>query len=193
MPDATLHPAALQPAPPRDWRQAFAALPDESPPGDGWSRVSARLDAKPYHRRRPLWLAVAAAALLAVALPWQLRHAPEVGDTGTTADPATVLATATQDPLQPLHAESEQLESLLRLARDDRVASGTAAAMASELDARIASIDALLVQPGLSPAQQRRLWQARVDTLRTAAGFAGTRRWLVAHGERYDAALVQID
>jgi hypothetical protein len=138
-------------------------------------------------------LAVAAAALLAVALPWQLRPAPEVGDTGSTADPATVLATATQDPLQPLYAESEQLESLLRLARDDRVASGTAAAMASELDARIASIDALLVQPGLSPAQQRRLWQARVDVLRTAAGFASTRRWLVAHGARYDAALVQID
>ncbi|GAA4860318.1 hypothetical protein [Luteimonas vadosa] len=184
MPDASL------PPPPRDWPDAFAALPLESPPADGWRRLSARLDARPRHRL-PWWLAAAAALGLAVLLPWQMRTVP--GTAVPAGQDATGVASATQDPLQPLYAESQQLESLLRLTRDDRVASATAAALAGDFDARIADIDAALMQPGLAPAQQRRLWEARVDTLRAAAGFASTRRWLAAHGDRYDARLVQVD
>jgi len=183
MPDAT------HPIPHHDWRDAFAALPLDPPPADGWSRVAARLDAR-RRRSLPLWLATAAALVLAVALPWQLRGpAPAPGNDATNA-PATIAAT---DPLQALQAESARLEALLQLARDERVSSATAAVLAGELDARVASIDAALMQPSLSADQQRVLWQDRVDALRSVAGFEGTRRWLAANGGRYDGALVRID
>lgn len=190
MPDATPFPP-----PPHNWQAAFAALPAGSPPEGGWSRVRHRLDARHARHarhRRPAWFAAAAALLLAVALPWQLQRTPGVALPPAEADAAAKIA-ANDDPLQRLYAESGQLESLLQLARDDRVASGTAAAMAGELDARIASIDAALMQPDLPRPRQLQLWQDRVDALRSAAGFEGTRRWLAAQGTRYDAALVQID
>ena len=56
---------------PAGWDEAFAALPAEMPPGDGWSRLSARLDA----RRRPRWVqrfAIAAAVLVTFAAGFQL-------------------------------------------------------------------------------------------------------------------------
>lgn len=183
--------ATRTPPPPRDWHAAMAALPPEPPPPGGWARLSARLEDRRHRQRRLAWLATAAAAVLAIALPWQLQRAPEA-TAPATADITTPPAPAV-DALQRLHAESAQLESLLLLAGDDRVASGTAAALAGELEARIASIDAALMQPGLSSAQQLRLWQDRVDALRAAAGFEGTRRWLAAHGGRYDASLLPVD
>jgi hypothetical protein len=174
---------------PRDWRAALSALPLASPPADGWTQLSLRLDHRIRRRARPAWLAAAAAVLLALALPWQLQ------DTAGVAPPVadTAHAAAALDPLQQLHAESAQLESLLQLVRDDRVSSGTAAALAGELEARIAAIDAALMQPGLARDRQQQLWQARVDALRAATGLEGTRRWLVAQGARYDTALAQVD
>jgi hypothetical protein len=185
---------ATRSMPPNGWRDAFAALPLDAPPADGWSRVAARLDAR--RRRLPLWLATAAALVLAIALPWQLqrrptpvRFAPAPATVATTT-PATGTA---MDRLHALQAESARLEALLQLARDERVSSATAAALAGELDARVAGIDAALMQPTLSADQQLALWQDRVDALRSVAGFEGTRRWLVANGSRYDGALVRID
>jgi hypothetical protein len=171
----------------------LSTLAPESPPDGGWARVSSRLDARRFRRRHGrAWLAAAAALVLAVALPWQLPRVPDASPSATSGA-ATTAAAAGEDALQRLYAESGQLETLLQLARDDRVSSGTAAILASELDARIASIDAALMQPDLPPPRQLRLWQDRVDALRSAAGFEGTRRWLVAQGARYDAGLVQID
>lgn len=183
---------------PAGWDEAFAALPAEMPPGDGWSRLSARLDA----RRRPRWVqrfAVAAAVTAAVALPWGMRDrfAPSAEQT-----PATVATTAAGTETQPaqaqptieqLYAESARLEALLQYARDDRVSSASAAAVASEMDARVATIDRALMQPGLSPEQQLWLWRNRVDALRSQAGFESTRRWLAANGERYDGAVARVD
>jgi len=169
-------------AAPRDWGEAFAALPRADPPSDGWARFAARLDAR-RRRRWPFALAAAAALLLAVALPWLLwqpRHAAPVAASG---DPV----------LEQLYAESAQLETLLAYARDDRVASGSAAAMQVQLDGRLAEIDATLAQSGLSPAQQRALWRERVQTLRTLTSFESSRRWLSAQGDRYDGALVRVD
>jgi hypothetical protein len=184
MPDAT------RPLPPNDWREAFAALPLDAPPTDGWSRMAARLDAR-RRRNLRLWLASAAALVLAIALPWQLQRNPvptpaTVATTTPAADPA-------MDRLHALQAESARLEALLQLARDERVSSATAAALAGELDARVAGIDAALMQPSLPVEQQLALWQDRVDALRSVAGFEGTRRWLVANGSRYDGALVRVD
>ena len=168
---------------PRDWAAAFAALPQEAPPSDAWPRFAARLDAR-RRARWPAWLAVAAALLLAIALPWTLRHpsAPP-GGTPVAGDPV----------LERLYAESAQLEALLAYARDDRVASGSAAALAAQIDARLAAIDAALAQPSLTPAEQHALWRERVETLRALGGFESTRRWLSAQGERYDGALVRVD
>jgi hypothetical protein len=171
---------------PRDWGEAFAALPQERPTGDGWTRIASRLDAR-RQPRWPLWLAAAAALVLAVALPWQWHRDQAMPATNTQP----VVAGA--DALEQLYAESAQLEALLAMARDERVSSGTAAALAGDLDRQLASIDTALMQPGLSRAQQVALWRQRVDALRSVVSFEGTRRWLAAQGERYDGALVSID
>ena len=179
--------AIRMPAGPRDWGAAFAALPLESPPADGWSRIAARLPAR--HGAWPMRLATAAALLLAVALPWRLMH-QGTGDAQPQPPTAAVPADAT---LASLHAESARLEYVLQLARDERVSTGAAAAMAGELDARLASIDAELRAPGVAGERQLALWRERVDTLQTIVSFESTRRWLASQGERYDGALVQVD
>lgn len=95
--------------------------------------------------------------------------------------------------LEPLYAQSAQLESLLEMARDNRVASGPVAALADELDAQVAGIDAALIQPGLPDQRRSELWGERVDTLRQLVGVEATQRLLAAHGQQYHAALVSID
>ena len=185
---------------PRDsWQEAFAALPLEEAPADGWGAVARRLDARRRRLSRwPLPLAAAAALALAIVPAWLPRTADEA-----PSDNPTRLATATRTPdagpapagatLEQMFAESARLESLLQYARDNRVASGAAAVMATELDARLGTLDAQLMQPGLGQARKRELWGERVQLLRTFAGFESTRRWLAANGERYDGALVRVD
>lgn len=187
MPDAK----SRKPLPPHDWRDAFAALPQEAPDAGGWNAIAATLDAR-ERKRAPLWLATAAALLLAVALPWRLQWFSDAGAPSSLERPAA-MPVAVADPLESLYAESAQLESLLAVARDDTMSSGTAAAVAGELDARLASIDAALMQPGLAVDERMSLWQQRVDSLRMLTSFEGNRRWLAAQGTRYDGALVYVD
>jgi hypothetical protein len=109
---------------------------------------------------------------------------------------ATRLASAEAAPaidLEPLYAQSAQLESLLSMARDERVASGTSAALSDGLDARVASIDAALAGPGLDAQQRAELWSQRVDALQQLVGIETTQRLYAARGETYQAALVSID
>lgn len=183
MPDAT-----LPRQPPRDWNAAFAGLPLERPAADGWASVAAAL--RPSHRRQaPLWLAAAAALLLAAVLPWRSSLGPGPGATAVPDDKVA----GPVDPLAALHAESAQLETLLELASDNHAASGAAAVLGGQLEARVALIDGTLREPGLSRTGQLSLWRQRVDTLRAAAAFQSNDRWLTAQGDRYDGALVQID
>jgi hypothetical protein len=67
------------------WSQAFAALPQEAPPAQGWERMAARMDgdnpasiarkARSY-RRAPAWIGLAAAATLAMIVLWPDHEAP---------------------------------------------------------------------------------------------------------------------
>jgi len=126
---------------------------------------------------------------------------PGVGGDDTrvaTADRPTPTSTSPaghrpRSEFERLYAESAQLEAVLAMARDDRVASGPAAALSGELDAYLASIDAALSQPGLPRSQRLALWDQRVDALRQVAGFETTQRWLAANGDRYDGALVSVN
>ncbi len=177
--------------PPRDWNDAFAALPQETPPAGSWDAIATRLDARRKRSRTPLWLATAAAVLLAVALPWRLQwFQPDDGAPRAWPDASPVAA---NDPLETLYAESARLETLLAVARDDRMASGTAAYLVGELDVRLATIDAALMQPDLANEDRVSLWQERVDSLRTLAGFESNQRWLASDGLQYQASLVRID
>lgn len=123
----------------------------------------------------------------------QSDEAPRVAR--TTADDAARDARATQlrEHVAALQSESAQLEALLAIARDDRVASASGAALAVEFDRRIGRIDASLSQPGLDDVDRAALWQARVSTMRELAGIETTQRWLQSSGERYDGALVSVD
>jgi len=182
--------------PSTSWHEAFAALPLEEAPAGGWATIAQRLDAP--RRSLPRWpLPLAAAALLALAIvPAWLQRPIDEQPAASTASPAAVArqdVDANPPTLEQLHAESARLEALLQYARDGRMASGAAAVMAAEFDARITAVDAALMQPRLSPEQRMQLWRERVDVLRDFAGFESTRRWLAASGERYDGALVHVD
>jgi hypothetical protein len=205
MPDFTYRPTESGDATPAGWRDAFAALPLEAAPADGWDALSRRLDATQRRRRRwlrALPLAAAAVLLLALAPAWLQRPVAE-RPAGTATQPVADARPGDRTPpvgvdadaasLDKLYAESARLEALLQGARDSRVASGAAAALSAELDARLGAIDLALMQPGLDQARQLQLWGQRVQLLRAFAGFEGTRRWLAANGERYDGALVRVD
>lgn len=253
MPDNVIHGNAM----PDTWHGAFAALPQEAPPAQGWKRLAARMDAEAAIARKarssgraPAWLGLAVAATLAVVMVWPRHEAPAptvepsharpvepsharlasrpdttqrsmaplyrdnepthptVGaasaaitkpedqrkpDVRIAADAApTKPAPAKPAPLDDLYAESAQLEALLTLARDDRVSSAGAALLSDELDAQVATIDASLAQSDLDDGERLRLWQARVDALRQAAGFESTQRLLASQG-RSDVMLVSVD
>lgn len=111
-------------------------------------------------------------------------HIANTTDDSRNRDPAS---------LESLYAASAQLETLLSAARDIRVESGPAAALASTLDAELATIDAQLAQPGLAALQQQALWQARVETLQASAGFESHLRMLAADGGQLDGMLVSVD
>ena len=181
---------------PPDWNAAFAALPLERPDTDAWADLARRL---PQPRRTVRWparVAIAAALVLAVVVPLGLlKQAPP--DAVSTPQVAVTHAPPAQkaptDPLEQLYAESAQLEGMLAIARDDSVSSGAAAEVAAGLDTELARVDAQLRTPGLTRDRQLALWRERIETLRTIVAFESNRRWLAAHGEGYDGALVRVD
>jgi hypothetical protein len=64
--------------------------------------------------------------------------------------------------------------------------------LADALDTQVASIDASLADPAVGDAEREALWQARVDALQQAAGFAGTQRLMAAQGYE-DTLMVSVD
>ena len=124
------------------------------------------------------------------------RVAPAQRPIRAVAEPAGATRIAQSDPstqsIESLYAESAQLEQLLAMVRDERVASGASAALSSDLDERVASIDAALTQPGLDADARDRLWKQRVDAMQQLVGIETTRA-LSARGEGFNASLVSID
>ena len=233
---------------PRDWTDAFLALPQEAPPADVLRSFTKRLDARDRRRRVPAWLGLAAAAAFVAIALWpraqvEPTHGPLQSTRIAQLPPAgaTEAANATHDKAAPvatpsvttvaasgaptmsdvaasgasegngrsstagapevptaepaigrLYTESAQLEAVLAVARDERAGSASAMLLADAFDAQVASIDSSLSDPALDDARRERLWEARVDTLRQAAGFIGTQRLLAAQGQG-DALLVSVD
>lgn len=137
-------------------------------------------------------------AVAVAAVPARVRSEPPPArrvraEDSHAASPPAKAQTATDAALESLYARSAQLESLLALARDERVSSGTTAALSDELDARVAGIDAALIQSGLGDAERAELWHQRVDALQQLVGIEATNRLYAARGQSYDAALVSID
>ena len=102
-------------------------------------------------------------------------------------------AAARIQALAQLQQQSEQLEALIAMARDESVGTGAGVAMTGELDAVLARLDTDLQRPGLAPAQRVALWQQRVDALEHLAGVTTTQRWLSAQGSFDQVALVSVD
>ena len=267
------------------WSDAFAALPMETPPADGWTRITRALDSPALRRgalrreHRTSWvIGLASAAVLAFVVWSPLSHwlqdesdgahptvavteAPGVRGpaaplrneavatelaikpavdkvqvaSSDAAPPkpvhrkparskraiarqprvepdavsaASVPASATVQtetaslpaaitgvdayPLQKLKAQSAQLEALVALARDERVANASSELLSSELDSGIAAVDAALSQPDVADARKQELWQQRVDLLQQLAGLEATSRWLAAQGASNETTLVSV-
>jgi hypothetical protein len=87
MPDASR--PATPSHPPRNWAEAFSALPQEAPAAGAWTAVAARMDTHRPGRMLPGWLVLAAAAavVFAVTVSWHQRNLP-------VATPATRVAGA---------------------------------------------------------------------------------------------------
>lgn len=122
-----------------------------------------------------------------------IRTAARPADTTRIASAGTTDVLASEINLDSLYAQSAQLEGLLGLARDERVSTGTAAALTDTLDAQVAGIDAALSQPEVSLQGRRDLWHDRIDSLRQLVGIETTQRLYSARGQQYEAALVSID
>lgn len=147
--------------------RALGELPLESPPSDSWPALAAELgrrSVKPAAhrlrrsgRRRGWWLAVAATAVLALALPPLLSPPPQ--------RPLTESAGGAEDAgLAELIAHSQWLERLI-----DAPALSPAAQDADQLliefglRQRIGHIDAALT--GMTEVDAEALWRERVGTL----------------------------
>lgn len=268
---------------PQEWRDALAALPLETPDGDVWPRLAARLPIhgiereaaapvvarhphEPGGRRRRAWIPLAAAAGLAAlvmaTLPGILDRVGETGTRPSTArvdasppsserltirppgeevarhrpavelepagaapgnapirDPAPRAITADRHagvtpapPVRPAasgttsrqpaptgeafdrrYAESARLEAMVALVRDDGMASASGAYLAVALEDRIGGIDASLTRDDLLPDERMRLWDARIDALRSLAATEVSQRMDVLDGHSMSAALVRID
>ncbi|WP_156383429.1 hypothetical protein [Pseudoxanthomonas sp. Root65] len=86
---------------PRDWREAFGALPLEAPPEGGWQRIAAALPPARTSVRRARWrrpaLALVATGFFAAVIP--LMHWRNVQTTPPPLQrPAVVAATTTPAP-----------------------------------------------------------------------------------------------
>jgi len=148
------------------------ALPALSPARDRWPVVRELVVAARARRQRR-WVAsgMAAAALIAGVM---VMRPFSGGPSGFVAQ------------LEDVKQQSASLEAELgRYDLDSRVVSGSAAALAAELEDRIASVDGELARLNTAPTQPGpelvRLWQDRVDLMRRLVDVHVTRAAYAAY------------
>jgi hypothetical protein len=151
-------------AAPQDWSAAFAALPMETPPGDGWTHITRRLDApSSRHRgarreRRATWLIGMASAAVLVLAAWSplSRWLQSAGD--DTPTPAVITTTqGLRGPAAPVRVEPAEA----------RVAVATSEATAATDAAQ--STRATTVPPHRTPARSVRATSKRPHVASDAA------------------------
>lgn len=146
---------------------ALRALPQATPPNEGFVRLSARIQRR-RRTRRVLWTALPAtlAAGIAVALVW-----PHFGSRVATPVPAAVtqqtapVHARTATSLASLQASSSQWQAwVAKLDRDGAPLNGNDLAAATHLQDRIALVD-LQLSATRNPATSAELWQQRITLL----------------------------
>jgi hypothetical protein len=147
-----------------EWGARLAALPEFTPPANGWEAVQAvRGRRAPGYSRN--WPVAFAAAVLAAAagLAWLLQpagsHLPDAGLT------TRGLAGSTS---KSVLAENARLEALLAALPETRVMRGSTAFTLAQLEDRIASVDDRLSRITLepnAPEPAERLWRERVTLM----------------------------
>lgn len=165
MPDFN-HPHAKDDAP-LSWSDAFAALPQETPPGDGWSRIAGALEARASRHgaarreRRTSWLLGLASAAVLVVAAWSPLSGWWQGD-GSRQEPTLAAADApgVRGPAAPAYVEAQKPPSI-----DQK--SGVGAVAVEEPAARIAE--------SAKPAQGNQR-NARVAAQRSPAASVVERR-----------------
>lgn len=153
MPD---HSPPLHPAAPPDWHHAFAALPLEAPPADGWQRIAATLPRTPRRRRHLLPWAVAAATACLAALPvLHLLRSPApvqvAQPAAADASPATSGATSTGSASAPIPPPGETVAGGITATPvaaqvEPASAAGAAAPALEPLQAESARLESLLAE-----------------------------------------------
>lgn len=97
---------------PTGWGDAFAAMPQETPPADARARIAARLDARAANRRHVRgrsvrtagWLGAAAAAAFALVVAWprqEIAVAPAPLPTSPAPTPTATRAATTDSSAAP--------------------------------------------------------------------------------------------
>jgi len=137
----------------RDYSSQLKALPEATPPRDLWPEIDATL-ATPKTAARWPWLATAAAVIVALLVAYEPDSEQQA--------PAMTKPRATDQWVAYSQALEEQLHSL----RDTGVTyTGQHAAILSELEDRVASVDWQLALP-LSQGERQELWQHRTALMR---------------------------
>lgn len=153
MPD---HSAPHANAAPPDWHHAFAALPPETPPADGWQRIAHALPRTPRRRRRLLPWAVAATTACLAALPaLHLLRTPAPAEFAQPAPAGATQATPSPGGTDP--------------STGPRTGAGDGVAATTPANPQVVPVSAQ--EPGLAPLQAE---SARLESLLAELSGADT-------------------
>ena len=130
--------------PPADWSTAFAALPQATPPQDGWHRLAEQVPTPAQSTRArsasrpkwPVWLATAASLALAAAAPLALMApAPDTTPSPSPTAPARGSVARISTPPSPTAVAGTETVPAASVVERDTAASDP------QQDARVASVE----------------------------------------------------
>jgi len=193
---------------PRDWSEAFAALPQETPSGDSWPRVVHALDARKrrghraHRERRTTWLiGLASAAVLVVATWSPLSRwlqdtsadatSPAVAVTAAPgsrglAAPAQAPSSAAPGTVRTVTIDASEKPALASNADRDSKATVTAPARSARAHAARKTATHLAAQP-VQPPSQTTTAPIATDRIATTAPATDAVQSLQAQSARLEA------